>query len=272
MLKYKARGIRKAIVEMIHSAGSGHPGGALSCADVMAALYFCYMRHRPDDPTWTDRDRFVLCKGHAAPVLYATLALAGYFPYEELLTLRKFGSRLQGHPDMKRTPGLDASTGSIGQGLSIACGLALGAKLQGKQWRVFALLGDGDLDEGQTWEAAMFASHYRLYNLVAIIDRNGLQVDGPTEKVMSLEPVCRKWAAFGWRVMEIDGNKMEEVVEALEWAVGGSCGRRTSRPSCIVARTIKGKGVSIMEGNPDFHGRAPSQEEYEIAMRELGTG
>lgn len=238
MLDEKARTIRKHVINMVFEAGSGHPGGSLSSVDILTALYFYTMRHNPLEPKWTDRDKFILSKGHAAPALYATLAEAGYFPVKELLSLRKIGSMLQGHPYSK-VPGVDVSSGSLGQGLSIASGLALAAKVDNKTYRVFTLLGDGECDEGQVWEAAIFASHYKLDNLTAIVDRNGLQIDGPTEKIMCLEPIAGKWKAFGWHVIEIDGNKMTEIVEALDEAK-----RISGKPSVIIAHTLKGKGVS----------------------------
>ncbi|MCZ7400288.1 MAG: transketolase [Candidatus Methanoperedens sp.] len=264
MLDEKARKIRKHVINMIFEAGSGHPGGSLSCVDILTALYFYTMRHNPMEPEWADRDRFILSKGHAAPALYAILAEAGYFPVKELLSLRKIGSMLQGHPDSD-VSGVDVSSGSLGQGLSIASGLALAAKLDNKAYRVFALLGDGECDEGQVWEAAIFASHYKLNNLTAIVDRNGLQIDGPTEKIMCLEPIVEKWRAFGWHVSEIDGNKMTEIIGALNEAKITS-----GRPTVIIANTLKGKGVSFMEGINAFHGKTLSKEELKIALQELG--
>lgn len=247
---------------MIYEAGSGHPGGSLSCVDILTSLYFNTMRHNPSEPEWDDRDRFILSKGHAAPALYAVLAEAGYFPVKKLHSLRKMGSMLQGHPDSK-VPGVEVSSGSLGQGLSVACGIALAGKLDRKDYRVYTLLGDGECDEGQVWEAAILASHYKLDKLTAIVDRNGLQIDGPTEKIMCLEPMARKWKAFGWHVIEIDGNKMPEIVVALET-------KRVSRPTVIIAHTFKGKGVSFMEGINAFHGKALSKEETKIALQELG--
>lgn len=264
MLDEKARTIRKHIINMIFEAGSGHPGGSLSSADILTALYFHTMRHNPLEPEWSDRDRFILSKGHAAPALYATLAEAGYFPIKELLSLRKIGSMLQGHPDIK-IPGVDVSSGSLGQGLSIADGLALAARLDKKVYRVYALLGDGECDEGQVWEAAILASHYKLDNLTAIVDRNGLQIDGPTEKIMCIEPIAGKWRAFGWHVIEIDGNKIVEIIAALDEAK-----RISGRPTVIIAHTFKGKGVSFMEWISAFHGKTLSKEELKIALQELG--
>lgn len=249
---------------MIYEAGSGHPGGSLSCVDILTALYFHVMHHKPLEPDWADRDRFILSKGHAAPALYSVLAEAGYFPVEELNTLRKMGSMLQGHPDSD-VPGVEVSSGSLGQGLSIASGLALAGKMDRKYYRVYTLLGDGECNEGQVWEAALLASHYKLDKLTAIVDRNGLQIDGPTEKVMRLEPLAGKWRAFGWHVIEIDGNRMDEIVPALDEAK-----RISGRPTVIIAHTFKGKGVSFMEWITAFHGKALSKEEVKIALDELG--
>lgn len=262
-LEEKAKTIRKHIINMIYEAGSGHPGGSLSCVDILTTLYFYAMRHNPEDPDWADRDIFILSKGHAAPTIYATLAEAGYFPVEDLSSLRKIDSMLQGHPDNK-TPGVEVSSGSLGQGLSVANGIALAGKLDGKDYRVYTLLGDGECDEGQIWEAAMLSSHYQLDNLTAIIDRNGLQIDGPTEKIMCLESIVEKWKAFGWHVIEADGNKIEEMTEALDTAknTGG-------QPTAIIAHTFKGKGVSFMEWINAFHGRALSKEEMKKALEEL---
>jgi len=263
-LKTKAREIRRHIIRMLGEAGSGHPGGSLSSADIVTALYFHEMRLRPEEPHWPDRDRFVLSKGHAAPVLYAILAERGYFPVEELLTLRKLGSRLQGHPDMKKLPGVEMSTGSLGQGLAAANGMALAARLDRRGYRVYALLGDGELQEGMVWEAAMAAAHYKLDNLAAFVDHNGLQIDGPVAEVMSPEPVADKWRAFGWHTLCIDGHDPGQILDALAEA-------RTvkSRPTMIVAETMKGKGCSFMEGKVDWHGTAPKPEEMEKALAEL---
>jgi transketolase len=263
-LEEKAKTIRKHVLNMIYEAGSGHPGGSLSCVDILTALYFHTMRHNPKDPEWADRDRFILSKGHAAPTLYATLAEDGYFPIEELKTLRKMGSMLQGHPDNK-IPGVEVSSGSLGQGLSVANGIALADKLDAKSYRVYTLLGDGECDEGQIWEAAMLSSHYKLDNLTAIIDRNGLQIDGPTEKIMCLESIAEKWRAFGWHVIEVDGNKIEEIIKALNNATNIK-----GQPTVIIAHTFKGKGVSFMEWINAFHGRALNKEEMKKALEELG--
>jgi len=265
MLEEMASKVRRHIIEMIYGAGSGHPGGSLSATDVLVALYFMEMNHKANDPEWEDRDRFVLSKGHAAPALYACLAESGYFPIEELKTIRKIGSRLQGHPDMRKTPGVDASTGSEGQGLSMGIGMALAAKLDRKKFRVYVMLGDGENNCGQIWEAAMSASQFKVDNLVAIIDRNKLQLDGPTEKIMSLEPLGDKWKAFGWNVIEIEGHNFREILAAFKKAKDTK-----GHPTVIIANTIKGKGVSFMEGAVGFHGKSPDKDEYKKAMKELG--
>ena len=265
-LQVKANDIRKDIVRMIAEAGSGHPGGSLSSADVMCALYFGgILRHDPQNPADDARDRFILSKGHAAPALYATLAEAGYFPTEELLTLRKLGSRLQGHPDSKKLPGVEVSTGSLGQGLSVACGLACGLRLAGSDASVFCLLGDGECQEGQVWEAAMFAAHQQADNLVAVVDHNHLQIDGRIEDVCSPESLAEKFAAFGWEVMTCDGNDMAQVLDVLAQAKAAKGGK----PTAIIAETTKGKGVSFMEGQAGWHGKAPKPEELEIALSDL---
>ena len=257
--------LRKDIVKMIHKAGSGHPGGSLSAVEIYTALYFKVMRHDPENPGWVDRDRFVASKGHSAPALYAALAKAGYFPREELWKLRKIGEKLQGHPCMIKVPGVDMSTGSLGQGLSVACGMAMGLKLDRKSASyVYTLLGDGEIQSGNIWEAAAAASHYKLDNVVAILDRNNLQIDGSTEKIMSIEPVAFKWKAFGWHVLEIDGHKIQEILDAIDKAK-----EIKGKPTIIIAHTVKGKGVSFMEGSLAFHGKAPSLEQYEQALREL---
>ncbi len=255
--------VRSDIVRMIGLASSGHPGGSLSCVEALVALYFYKMNHRPDQPDWPDRDRFVLSKGHAAPTLYAVLARSGYFPREELWSLRKLGAMLQGHPDCKSTPGVEISTGSLGQGLAAANGMALGLRLDGRESHVYCVIGDGESQEGQIWEAAMLAAHYCLDNLTVILDHNGLQIDGACCDVMSLGDVAAKWRAFGWEVQEIDGNDIEEVCRALDIAseAGG--------PALILARTIKGKGVSFMENAVGFHGKAPTPEEMERAIKEI---
>lgn len=266
-LKEQARLLRIEILKMLTEAGSGHTGGSLSAADIVTALYFYKLRHKPDAPQWPERDRFILSKGHAAPLLYAVLAMSGYFDKSLLRTLRKLGSPLQGHPSSKMLPGVEVSTGSLGQGLSVANGVALGLRLSGLSSRVYCLLGDGELQEGQVWEAAMSASHYKVDNLCAIVDLNGLQIDGPISSVKDIEPVDKKWQAFGWNTIEIDGHDMTQIVSALDTAetVKGM-------PTVILARTIKGKGVSIFEGKVKYHGVAPTKEELEIALKELSDG
>jgi transketolase len=263
-LKEKANTLRIEILKMLTEAGSGHTGGSLSAADIVTALYFYKMRHDPANPKWRERDRFVLSKGHAAPVLYGALALSGYFDKQLLKTLRKIGSPLQGHPCSRKLPGIEISTGSLGQGLSIADGMALGLKIDGLSSRVYCMLGDGEIQEGQVWEAAMTAAHYKLDNLCAIIDNNGLQIDGHCHEVMHIEPIVKKWEAFGWHVIDINGHDMEAVVRALDEAE-----TIKDKPSMIVARTIKGKGVSFFEGKVEYHGMAPTPEELEKALKEL---
>jgi len=257
--------IRRHIIREIYEAGSGHPGGSLSATEIITALYFYIMRHNPHNPKWEDRDRFVLSKGHSCPALYAALAESGYFAVEELLTLRKLGSRLQGHPSMK-TPGIDICTGSLGQGLSIAVGMALGARIDRKLYRVFVLMGDGELQCGEVWEAAMAAANYRLDNITAIVDRNRLQIDGNTEKIMSLEPLSFKFKAFGWHVTEINGHNFNEIIDAIENGF-----KIKGKPKVVIAHTVKGKGVSFMEGSVAFHGKPPNDEQFKIAMKELGV-
>jgi len=263
-LKRVANVIRQDIISMLVTAKSGHPGGSLSAADIVATLFFNEMKINPQEPNWTDRDRFVLSKGHAAPVLYSALAEKGYFPKEELQGLRQTGHMLQGHPDMKKTPGVDMSTGSLGQGLSAANGMALAGKLDGKDYRVYALLGDGEMAEGQVWEAAMAAAHYKLDNLTAILDYNGLQIDGKTESVMSSAPLAQKWQAFCWHVIEVDGHDIDALLAAFAEAktVKG-------KPTMIIAKTVKGKGVSFMEDEAGWHGNAPSVEQADQALKEL---
>ena len=259
------RNIRKDIVTMIHGSKSGHPGGSLSAVEILTALYFDEMNIDPENPKKEDRDRFVLSKGHAAPVLYATLAERGYFDKKELLSLRKVGAMLQGHPDMKGTPGVEISTGSLGQGFSVACGMAMASKLDNAPWRVYALLGDGEVQEGLIWEAAMSAAHYKLDNMVAFLDYNGLQIDGEVEKVMNIGPIVDKFKSFGWNVIEIDGHDFDQIFAALDMAK-----ETVGKPTMIVAKTIKGKGVSFMENNAGWHGNAPSDNDLEIALAELG--
>ncbi len=256
---------RMGIIASTHSAKAGHPGGSLSAADLFAYLYHQELRVNPQDPQWADRDRFVLSKGHSAPALYAALAERGFFPEADLITLRKIGSYLQGHPNMNSVPGVDMSTGSLGQGVSVAAGMAKAAKLMGRDAvRVYALLGDGEINEGQVWEAFMFAAHYRLDNFCAIIDVNGLQIDGATRDVMNTEPVDQKLAAFGFEVVTIDGHDFDQIEAAFD-----VFHKTAGKPTAIIMKTLKGKGVSYMEGVADWHGKAPNDAEYEIAMAEL---
>lgn len=263
-LRSRATEIRRHIVEMLAAAASGHPGGSLSAVEIVTALYFGgFLRYDPKNPEWPGRDRFILSKGHGVPVQYAALALAGFFPVEELKTLRKINSRLQGHPVLGTAPGIEASTGSLGQGLSIGLGMALAAQLDGNDTRLFVLLGDGECQEGQIWEAAMAAGHHRPDNLIAIVDYNKFQLDGAISDILELSPLAAKWQAFGWTVREIDGHDMGDVMEAFEWA-GGVQG-----PVCIIAHTIKGKGVSFMEGENAYHGVAPTEDELAKALGEL---
>ncbi|MBU0762537.1 MAG: transketolase [Candidatus Altiarchaeota archaeon] len=263
-LKSKSKLVRKHILEMTTRACSGHPGGSMSCIDIVVALYFYKMRHRPEDPRWEGRDLFILSKGHASPALYSVLAESGYFPVEELKTFRQMESFLEGHPCRKTIPGVDASTGSLGQGLSIAAGLALGAKLDKKDRRIYVMLGDGESQEGQVWEAAMSCSHYRLDNLCAILDRNSLQIDGSTEEVMAIEPIADKWASFGWNVLTIDGHNVGEIIRALDDAES-----LKGLPTMIIANTTKGKGVSFMENVCEYHGKPLSKEQLCEALKEL---
>jgi len=265
-LRDQARQIRILVLKMLTKAGSGHTGGSLSAVEVITALYFQKMRIRPQDPTWEDRDRFVLSKGHGCPALYAAMALAGFFPIEELMTLRQMDSRLQGHPDMRMLPGIDFSTGSLGQGLSAANGMALAARLDNKDLRVYVLMGDGEIQEGQIWEAAMAASHYKIDNLCGILDFNKLQIDGQVLEVMSIAPVADKWKSFGWEVMEVDGHDFSQILPALNRAE-----EVKGKPSLIIAHTIKGKGVSFMENQSKYHGVAPTKDELKKALLELGA-
>ena len=263
-LKEMAKTIRRDIVEMIGEAKSGHPGGSLSAADIVTYLYFSEMNIYPLEPKWKERDRFVLSKGHCAPGLYATLAQRGYFDVSELQKLRHIGAMLQGHPDMKGTPGVDMSSGSLGQGISAACGMAKAGKMDNKDYRVYTLLGDGEIEEGQVWEAAMFAGHQKLDNLCVIVDYNGLQIDGPVSEVAGPEPIDKKFEAFGFDVTTINGHCFDEIEAAFDHAktVKG-------KPCAIIAKTVKGKGVSFMENQVGWHGTAPNAEQYEIAMQEL---
>ncbi len=256
--------MRRTIVTIIYEAGSGHPGGSLSAIDVILAVYEKVLRHDPKKPTWPDRDRFVLSKGHGCPALYTILADQGYFPQQTLHTLRKLGSPLQGHPDMHTMPGLDASTGSLGQGICVALGMALAGKLDKKPYHVYALCGDGEIDEGAVWEAAMCAAHHHLGNFTVIVDRNHVQQCGKTSEIMDSEPLADKWRAFNWTALEIDGHDFAQILDALD-----PSHRRPGHPTVIISHTVKGKGVSFMEGDPGFHGKAPTKEQYEQAMREL---
>ena len=264
MLKEQAKQIRRDIVTMVGAAKSGHPGGSLSATEILTYLYFEEMNVKTEDPKWADRDRFVLSKGHAAPVLYATLAHKGFFPVEELATLRKLGSRLQGHPDMKKVPGVDMSTGSLGTGISTAVGMALACQLDKKDNYVYTVLGDGEIQEGQVWEAAMSAAHYKLDNLIAFVDNNGLQIDGDIDLVLSPNPIDAKFAAFGWHVQVIDGHDFGQIANAVAAAKA-----EKGKPSVIVAKTVKGKGVSYMENQAGWHGSAPNAEQVAQAMEEL---
>ncbi len=263
-LKEKAKNIRRNIALMVYSANSGHPGGSLSVADILTALYFSEMNVNINNPKDENRDRLVLSKGHCSPALYATLAEKGFFPTEDLKTFRKIDSYLQGHPDMKKIPGVDMTSGSLGQGLSVANGIAIAGKLDKKDYRVYTIMGDGEIEEGQIWEAAMTSSHYKLDNLCAIVDNNNLQIDGKIEDVMSPYPIDKKFEDFGFNTIVIDGHNFEEILNAF------SIARETKRkPTAIIAKTIKGKGISYMEGNVSWHGKAPNDEEYKLAVEEL---
>jgi transketolase len=264
-LKRIARSLRIDIIKMIGAAGSGHPGGSLSEVELLTALYFRVLRHDPRNPAWPDRDRFILSKGHGCPALYAVYAAAGYLDRAVLPTLRKLGSPLQGHPDKRMLPILEASTGSLGQGISIGIGMALAARLDEKDYRVFVLVGDGEIQEGQNWEAAMFAPFHQLSNLTVIVDNNRQQLDDFTDKILSLAPLAEKWAAFGWNVQEISGHDFEQVIPALAEARANTSGK----PTVIIANTVKGKGVSFMENNIKWHGVAPKPAEVEAAVKEL---
>ncbi len=258
--------IRMGVIEGTFCAKSGHPGGSLSIAEDLAYLYWKEMRVDPKNPGWEDRDRLVLSKGHCAPALYAALALKGYFPWDELKSLRHTGALLQGHPDMKHIPGVDMSTGSLGQGISAACGMALAAKIDGKDSRVYAILGDGEIEEGQVWEAAMFAAHYKLDNLCAIVDNNNLQIDGTVEEVMSPYPITDKFAAFGWNVITINAHDFDQIEAAMNAAKAVK-----GKPTVLVQKSVKGKGVSFMENQVSWHGAAPNAEQYETAIAELNA-
>ncbi len=266
ILAYKktATNIRKHIIEEVHAASSGHPGGSLSCTDILTVLYFHEMKVDVNNPKWADRDRFVLSKGHCAPALYGTLAEKGFFPTDELTGFRSIGSRLQGHPSMKDVPGVDMSTGSLGQGISAAVGMALAGKIDKKDYRVYAILGDGETEEGQVWEAAMAAAHYKLDNLTAFLDHNGLQIDGRITDVMSPESLPEKFKAFGWNVISINGHDCEQIIEAIDQAK-----KVKDKPTMIIAETFKGKGVSFMENQAGWHGTAPNKEQRDQAIAEL---
>ena len=263
-LKKKANEIRKDIIEEVYNAKSGHPGGSLSIADIMSVLYFNELRIDENNPRWEDRDRLVLSKGHCSPALYAALAERGFFSKEDLKSFRKLDSNLQGHPDLNKVPGVDMTSGSLGQGLSVANGMAISAKMDNKDYRVYTVLGDGEIEEGQVWEAAMTANKYKLDNLCVIVDNNNLQIDGTIEEVMSSYPIDEKFKSFGFNVLNIDGNNIEEIINAFE-----SAKQTKNKPTCIIARTIKGKGVSFMENKTEWHGKAPSEEEYIQAMKDL---
>ncbi len=262
-LKNKANSIRKLIIEMLAEAGSGHPGGSLSSTEIITCLYFEVLRHDPKRINWPDRDRFHLSKGHCCPAVYAALALNGYFDVGELMKLRKLGALLQGHPD-RRIPGIEAASGSLGQGLSFSLGMALACKIDKRDSRVYCLMGDGEIQEGNIWEAAMAIAHFKLDNLCGVLDHNRFQIDGRTEEIMNLEPLMNKWEAFGWHVIQCDGHNIEELLESFEESKTVK-----SKPTIIIAHTVKGKGVSFMEHVVDFHGRAPTQREKDIALKEL---
>lgn len=263
-LERKAYQLRCEIIKMIYRARSGHPGGSLSIAEIMTVLYFHVLRLDPKNPNWLERDRFILSKGHACPAWYACLAMRGFFDMEVLNHLRKIDSPLQGHPDMRKTRGVDMTTGSLGHGLSIGAGMAQASKLDNKDYYVFVLLGDGEVNEGIVWEAAMYAKKYEIDNLIAILDYNRLQLDGCTDVVMPLEPLVAKWESFGWNVLEIDGHNIRQILDAIQ-----EIKNHKGEPSIIIAHTVKGKGVSFMENDPDWHGKAPDDDQYQQAMKEL---
>ncbi len=264
-LEEYAKKVRQGIIKSVYNAKSGHPGGSLSIADILTVLYFNQMHVDPQNPNAKERDRLVLSKGHTAPALYSTLALRGYFDLEEVTTLRKINSRLQGHPDMKKIPGVDASTGSLGQGLSIANGMAMASKLNSEGVRIYCICGDGEIQEGQIWEAAMSSAHYKLDNLCLIVDNNNLQIDGRVDEVMNVYPIDKKFREFGFEVINVDGHNIEELIRAFD-----SAKKVKGKPTAIIANTIKGKGVSFMENVAGWHGKAPNYEEYALAMKELG--
>ncbi len=265
-LKSISKRIRIKILHMLTLAGSGHTGGSLSAADVATAIYFSKMKFDPANPKWEDRDRFIMSKGHAAPLIYAIMAAAGYFPKETIDTLRNIESPLQGHPCCRKLPGIEVSTGSLGQGLSVANGMALGLRLNNNPARVYCIMGDGEIQEGQIWEAAMTAAHYNIDNICAVVDNNELQIDGPVEEVMGIQPVHDKWEAFGWHAISIDGHDMEEILRALDEAENTK-----GKPTVIIANTTKGKGVSFFENKVEYHGAAPSQDEFERAVKEINN-
>ena len=263
-IQEKSKEIRKDIITEVYCAKSGHPGGSLSIADIMAVLYFDELKINEKDPKWEDRDRLVLSKGHCSPALYAALAERGFFKKEELKTFRKLGSKLQGHPDLNKVPGVDMTSGSLGQGLSVANGIAIAGKMDNKDYRVYVIVGDGEIEEGQIWEAAMTSSKYKLDNLCLIVDNNNLQIDGTIEEVKSSYPIDKKFESFGFNVLKIDGNNIEDILRAFYIAKNTK-----HKPTCIIAKTVKGKGVSFMENKAEWHGKAPSEEEYNLAMKEL---
>lgn len=263
-LEKKANEIRKGIIEAVYKGKSGHPGGSLSIADILSVLYFNEMNINPSNPKWEDRDRLILSKGHCSPALYSALALRGFFDYNDLSTFRNIESKLQGHPDMNKIPGVDMTTGSLGQGLSVANGIAIAGKLDNKEYRVYTILGDGEIEEGQVWEAAMTSSKYKLDNLCVIVDNNNLQIDGTIEEVKSSYPIDKKFESFGFEVININGNEISQIIEALEQARNIK-----GKPTAIIAKTIKGKGVSFMENQVGWHGKAPNEEQYKLAMEEL---
>ncbi len=266
-LEQKARKVREDIIEEVYSAKSGHPGGSLSIADILTVLYFREMNIQPENPDWEERDRFVLSKGHCSPALYSCLANRGFFPVEDLKGFRNINSYLQGHPDKNKVPGVDMTTGSLGQGLSAANGMAIAGKVDKKDYRVYCVLGDGEIEEGQIWEAAMAASQYQLDNLCVIVDNNNLQIDGTIEEVMSSYPIDEKFRSFGFQVINIDGHDIEEIIKAFEVAKNVK-----GKPTCIIAKTIKGKGITFMENQAGWHGKAPNEEQYQQAMKEMRQG
>jgi len=263
-LKAIAKRLRADVIEMLYKSQSGHPGGSLSAVEIITALYFKILAIDPKNPRLDTRDRFILSKGHCSPILYAALAERGFYPKEELNTLRKIGSILQGHPDMKKTPGVDISSGSLGEGLSVGCGMALGSKLNNIKNHIYVLLGDGELNEGQIWEAAMSAAKFKLNNLIAVVDRNGVQLDGTTEEIMPMEPLAQKWRAFNWNVYETDGHDIGAIINTIEAAK-----KSEQSPSVVIARTIKGKGVSFMENKHQWHGKPIDKESYNLALAEI---